>query len=163
MNKLFSIGFWSAVARFILRNRIFLLFVIAGITVALAMQWENMRFSNTEANLLPDEHEINLEYLKFLDEFGDEGNLIILGVKDSTLFTPSKFTAWSRLANTINSYDEIELTISLGDLKKLKKREDTTAFQLVPVIQDSVLTEESLKRYQYELFNKLPFYEGISI
>ena len=161
MNKLFSIGFWSAVARFILRNRIFLLFVIAGITVALAMQWKNMRFSTSEANLLPDEHEINLEYKTFVDKFGEEGNLIIIGVKDSTLFTPEKFKAWNQLAEDLKSFDEVEFTISIGDLKKLEKRKDTTAFKLVPLLKDSVLTNESLSKFKYVLFNKFPFYEGL--
>jgi len=161
LNKLFSIGFWSALARFILRNRIFLLLVIAAITVALASQWKNMRFSTTEANLLPDDHEINLEYKQFLNEFGEEGNLIILGIKDSTLFTPEKFVAWNQLSEDIRSYKEIDFTLSIGDLLKLEKREDTTAFRLVPFIHDSIFTNESLKQYKYELFNKLPFYEGL--
>ena len=161
MNKLFSIGFWNAVARFILRNRIFILIVIAAITVALAMQWENMRFSNTEANLLPDNHEINIEYNTFLNKFGEEGNLIILGVKDSMLFTPEKFNAWTQLADKLNAFEEVDFTLSIGDLKQLEKRKDTTAFRLVPVIQDSVITKESLEKFQYNLFHKLPFYEGL--
>lgn len=45
-----------------------------------------MRFSHTEANLLPDDHEINLVYNEFLQKFGEEGNLIVLGVKDSSLY-----------------------------------------------------------------------------
>ncbi len=135
--------------------------VIAAITVALAMQWKNMRFSNTEANLLPDNHPVNLEYQTFLDEFGEEGNLIILGVKDPTLFTPEKFNAWTQLAKDLNKYDEVDFTISIGDLKQLEKRKDTTAFKLVPVIQDSVLTQKTLDTFQYVLFHKLPFYEGL--
>ena len=61
-------GFWSALARFILRNRTFLLILIAAITFALSTQWDNMRFSTTEANLLPDDHYINVEYNKFLEK-----------------------------------------------------------------------------------------------
>ena len=110
MNKLFSIGFWSAVARFILRNRPLLLIIIAGITVALALQWKNMRFTYTEANLLPDEHEINVEYNKFLEKFGEEGNLIILGVKDTSIFNPVIFRKWHLLSEQINDFDEIEVT-----------------------------------------------------
>ena len=161
MNKLFSIGFWSALARFILRNRIFLLIVIAAITVALASQWKNMRFSTTEANLLPDDHKINLEYKEFLHHFGEEGNVIVIGVKDSTLFTPKNFVAWNNLSKKIQAYEEIDFTISVGDLLKLEKREDTTAFRLVPFISDTVFTNESLNKYKYELFNKLPIYEGL--
>lgn len=161
MNKLFSIGFWSAVARFILRNRIFLLIVIVAITVIMAMQWKHMRFTYTEANLLPDEHEVNLEYNAFLDKFGEEGNLIILGIKDSSVFTPSNFIAWNLISEKINDFNEVEFTLSIGNLQKLEKIKDTTAFRLVPFIQDSVFTKEKLDKYQYELFNKLPFYEGL--
>ena len=161
MNKLFSIGFWSALARFILRNRTFLLILIAIITFGLSTQWENMRFSTTEANLLPDDHVVNLEYNTFLDKFGEEGNLIIIGVKDSSLFTPEKFKAWNKLSQDILKYKEIDFTISIGDLLKLEKRKDTTAFRLVPFIKDSIFTDKKLKSYQYELYNKLPFYNGL--
>ena len=161
MDKLFSIGFWSTVARFILRNRTTILIVIAAITVLLALQWKHMRFTYTEANLLPDDHEVNLEYTKFLKEFGEEGNLIVIGVKDSSLFTPEKFTAWTTLSKDIGANTEVDLTLSVGDLQKLEKRTDTLGFQLVPFIKDSVFTQKKLNRYSYELFNNLPFYEGL--
>jgi len=161
VNKLFSIGFWSAVARFILRNRVLIIIAVAAMTVFMAMQWKHMRFTYTEANLLPDDHEFNEEYVQFLDIFGEEGNLIVLGVKDSSLFQPEIFNAWSQLSNKIGTYDEVDITFSIGDLKKLQKREDSAAFDLVPFIQDSVLDQKKLDRYKYELFNKLPFYEGL--
>ncbi len=161
MNKLFSIGFWSAVARFILRNRVLIIIAVVAMTVFMAMQWKHMRFTYTEANLLPDDHEFNKEYVQFLDIFGEEGNLIVLGVKDSSLFQPEIFNAWSQLSDKIGTYNEVDITLSIGDLKKLQKREDSAAFDLVPFIQDSVLDQKKLDRYKYELFNKLPFYEGL--
>ena len=161
MDKLFSIGFWSAVARFILRNRTVILIVIVAITVFFAMQWKHMRFTYTEANLLPDDHELNIEYDAFLNQFGEEGNLIVLGVKDSTLFTPAKFYAWNKLSEDIGKAEEVELTLSIGDLQKLEKRTDSIGFHLVPFIKDSILDQEQLNRYQFELFNKLPFYQGL--
>ena len=161
MNKLLSIGFWGAIASFILRNRAVILIVIAGITVALGMQWKHMRFTYTEANLLPDDHEINLEYKAFLDQFGEEGNLIVLGVKDSTLFTPEKFSAWNRLSRDFRKSVEVELTLSIGDLQKLTKRKDVEGFEMVPLIEDSIFTQERIEGYKYELFSKLPFYNGL--
>ncbi len=161
MNKLFSIGFWGWVARFILRNRTGILIVIAGITVLLALQWKNMRFTYTEANLLPDDHPVNLQYDEFLKHFGEEGNLIVIGVKDSSIFTPEKFKAWNQLSEDIGKFNEVELTLSVGNLKKLEKKKDTTGFELVPFIHDSVFTDAKLATYKDELFNKLPFYDGL--
>lgn len=161
MAKLFSIGFWGVVARFILRNRTIILVFIALITVLLAMQWKNMRFTYTEANLLPDDHPINLEYDEFLKHFGEEGNLIVMGVKDSSIFTPKKFKAWNQLSKDIEKFNEVELTLSVGNLKKLEKRKDTIGFELVPFIKDSVFTDTNLAKYEDDLFNKLPFYDGL--
>lgn len=148
-------------ARFILRNRTGILIVIAGLTVLLALQWKNMRFTYTEANLLPDDHPINLEYDQFLSHFGEEGNLIVMGVKDSSIFTPEKFKAWNQLSKDISEYNEVELTLSVGNLQKLEKKTDTTGFALVPFMKDSVFTDAKLATYKDELFNRLPFYDGL--
>lgn len=161
MNKLFSIGFWSATARFILRNRTFILIGIVLFTMFMAMQWKHMRFTYTEANLLPDDHEINQEYNAFLDQFGEEGNLIVYGVKDSMLFTPENFKAWNDLSKSFQEAPEVDVSLSLGDIQKLEKRKDSASFVMVPLVQDSVFTKESLSKLQYELFTKLPFYKGL--
>ncbi|MDA0700948.1 MAG: efflux RND transporter permease subunit, partial [Bacteroidetes bacterium] len=161
MEKLFSIGFWSAVARFILRNRIGILAAIVMATVFLAMQWQHMRFTYTEANLLPDDHKFNLEYQAFLDVFGEEGNLVVIGVKDDALFEPENFKAWTALSADFQAYDEVDLSLSIGDLKKLQKQKNESAFELVPFITDTVFTSANMAEYKHELFNKLPFYQGL--
>lgn len=120
-----------------------------------------MRFTYTEANLLPDDHPINLEYNQFLKHFGEEGNLIVIGVKDSTIFTPEKFKAWNKLTEDLGDYSEVELTLSVGNLQKLVKNKDNTGFELVPFIKDSIFTNAKLAEYKDELFNKLPFYDGL--
>lgn len=73
-------GFWQLIARVILRNRLLILLVIAGITGALATQWKYMRFSNTEANLLPIDHPISQTYQNFLSQFGEEGNIVAIAI-----------------------------------------------------------------------------------
>lgn len=125
------------------------------------MQWKHMRFSNTEANLLPDDHPINLEYLDFLDIFGEEGNLIVMGVKDSTIFSPEKFNAWNALSNKLKSYEEVEFVIGLNNLTELQKNEDSLRFDLVPFLPENVEPSNNFKDIQYQLYNRLPFYEGL--
>ena len=120
-----------------------------------------MRFTYTEANMLPDDHQVNTAYNTFLDTFGEEGNLIIYGVKDSLLFTPSNFSTWNTLSKELGQAPEVDLTLSVGDLQKLKKRTDSIGFEMVPLVRDSILSEKQLKKLQYELFEKLPFYSGL--
>lgn len=139
-----------------------MLSIIAAITVFLALQWKNIHFTFTEANMLPDDNIANVEYNAFLDKFGEEGNLIIIGVKDSTFFTPKAYAAWSKLMNTIKQNQEVDLVVSLNDLKKLQKNEALETFELVPFVDESkALNPKYLQTIKKELFNDLPFYEGL--
>ncbi|MBT8394421.1 MAG: MMPL family transporter [Bacteroidia bacterium] len=160
MNKLFSVGFWEGVARIILRNRIIILIVILGLTVFLANQWQYMRFTYTEANLLPDDHPINIEYNEFLDKFGEEGNLIVLGVKDTTFFWIQKLNAWNKLSEKLKSYEEVETVVSIGDLQKLIRDDKKERFKLEPFIKDSISSISQINELKDQLFNKYPFYDN---
>lgn len=160
MFKLLTTGFWEAVARLILRNKIVILLVIVLATVFFSYQWKHMRFTYTEANLLPDHHEVNIIYNQFLDIFGEEGNLIILGVKDSSLFSVEKLNAWNKFSESFNAYDEVESVISIKGLKKLVKNTEKQQFELEAFITDSLKDKAQVDSLKNELFNQYPFYDN---
>ena len=160
INKI-SKGFWKKTARIILRNRIIILLILLGVTVFLAMQWKNMRFTFTEANLLPDHHPVNVEYNKFLDTFGEEGNLIIIAVKDSNLFTPENFNEWNKLSKQLQAKPEVDAVISTESLQKLVKNTEKHQFELEPLIKNELKNKAEVDSIKDELFLKLPFYESL--
>jgi predicted RND superfamily exporter protein len=160
MLKLFTKDFWDVVARLILRNKIIILASIILVTFLLSQKWENMRFTYTEANLLPDDHEVNITYNDFLKTFGEEGNLVILGIKDSTLFTVEKLNAWNTLSENLKKDDAVETVISIKDLQKLVKDTKNEKFKLEPFIKDSISSLAQIETLQNELFEKYPFYDN---
>ena len=160
MLKLFTKDFWDIIARLILRNKIAILVSIVIITIFFGLQWKNMRFTYTEANLLPDDHEVNVTYKHFLKIFGEEGNLIVLGVKDSSLFTVKKLNAWNNLSDSFKKYKEVETVVSIKDLQKLVKDTINEKFVLEPFIKDSLASKEQIDILEYDLFKKYPFYDN---
>ncbi|SDS20003.1 efflux RND transporter permease subunit [Gramella sp. MAR_2010_147] len=161
MQKIFSFGFWNSIASLILRNRIVIILLITIATFLLSTQWKNMRFSFTEANLMPDDHEVNIAYNDFLDRFGEEGNLILLGVQDSALFTPEKFKAWNELTSKLTTYPEVDHIISPASLQELKKFENPKRFEMVPVLESDSPDSLELANFENKLFTELPFYENL--
>ncbi|MFD0861090.1 RND family transporter [Sungkyunkwania multivorans] len=153
--------FWATVARIILRNRILILLLLVAGTVYMGLQWKHMRLTHSEANLLPDDHEVNVEYQQFLNTFGEEGNLIVLAVKDSSLFTPEKFNAWNRLSEQFNAMPEVDLVVSLQNLQKLIRNDQKKQFDLESLVKSNPETKEEVEKIRYELFQKLPFYENL--
>ncbi|PWG05541.1 efflux RND transporter permease subunit [Polaribacter aquimarinus] len=154
-------NFWTKAAGVILRNRYLVLLGIAIITGLLATQMKYMKFSYTEANLLPEDHEANLQYNQFLKIFGEEGNLVILGIKDSTVFTPKKFNAWNNLVRKFDSLDEIDFTLSIADVQKLKVDRKKRKFVLEPLYDEDPTTSKEVKNIKNQLFEKLPFYDNL--
>ncbi|SNR55073.1 hypothetical protein SAMN06265371_10573 [Lutibacter agarilyticus] len=153
-------GFWARVSRFILTKRYFILFLIAAATYFLASQMQYMRFSYTEANLLPKDHPVNIEYDHFLDLFGEEGNLVILAVEDLSLFTPEKFNDWNKLSKKLDSFSQVDFTIAVGDIKKLVKNSETKSFDLEPLYEKEPQTTEEVLAIKKELFENLPFFDN---
>ena len=153
------VGFWDSVSNLILRNRILIIALLVLATSFFISQWQYIKFSNTEANLLPDNHEVNLEYLDFTDKFGEEGNLIVIGVKDSLLFTTENFNAWNNLSKVLKDTNYVESVIAIGDLQKLKKDKKKQQFYLEPFIKDTVKSDLELISIKKELFEKYPFYD----
>jgi uncharacterized protein len=162
MKSMSGIGFWEIIARIILRNRIIILILVLGITILMALQWKNIVFTQTEANLIPADDKINLDYNSFLKNFGEEGNLVVIATKDKNLFTPKVFLAWSNLMQKIQSDKEVSLVISVDNLQKLTKNDSLQTFDLQPLVDKNKLQNpEYLQEIKSELFTKLPFYEGL--
>jgi len=161
MLKWLSTSFWDYIASKILRNRVFLLILILLFTIFMSFQWKNMRFTFTEANLLPDDHEVNIQYNSFLEKFGEEGNLVVLGFKDKNFFTEKNYKAWEKFVSEIKKDKATELTLSIEDLRVLEKDTIAQKFKLVPFINNDSISDSYLKTKEKEFYNDLPFYEGM--
>lgn len=154
-------GFWARIARIILRNRILILLLIAAFTFFLAMQWENMRFSNSQANLLPDDHPINLEYQNFLKQFGEEGNTVVFAISDSALYSPVNFNRWNKLSKQLGAFPEVDFVLSTDNLQELIKDKEKQEFVLEPLIKSKIITQKDVDTLVNHLFNDLPFYDNL--
>jgi len=162
MKNAVQVGFWEKLARIILKNRIIILVILSALTIFLGYQWKNLSMTYTEANLLPKDHIVNKQYQQFLDKFGEEGNLVVIGFQDPKFFTPKNYAAWNELMTGLKNSKEVDLVVSLNDLKKLEKDTVNEKFVLTPFIdQKKALDPEYLKKIQYDLFHNLPFYEGL--
>ena len=153
-------NFWAVVSRIILKGRIPILIILGFITYLLYTQTEHIKFSHTEANLLPSDHPVNQEYDKFLEIFGEEGNIIILAVQDSSIFTADKFNKWNELSNHIKAFEEVDFSVSVGDIKTLKKDNLNKKFIAEDLYQGSPKNDKEVEQIKRRLFDRLPFFDN---
>jgi hypothetical protein len=154
-------GFWAKTARIILRNRILILLLVAAFTVFLGLQWKNMRFSSSQANLLPDGHPVNVEYQSFLNKFGEEGNAVVFAIKDSALFNPTNFNRWNKFSKQLGAFPEVDFVLSTDNLQELIKDKEKQEFVMEPLFKKQPENVQELDSIIHHLFNDLPFYDNL--
>ncbi|MBP8790646.1 MAG: MMPL family transporter [Breznakibacter sp.] len=151
---------WTKVARFILKNRIAVLLMIAGITVFMAFQARKIEMSYQYAPLLPEDDPAYIEYQEFVEMFGNEGNMIVIGVQDRHFFQLNAFKEWQRLASELKAVEGVTSVFSVAQSYDLKKNAEQRKFEVIPIFHDSLRFQtelDSMKRH----FCSLPFYRGM--
>ena len=161
MIKWINTRFWESVARLILRNRIVFLLAILSTTFLLSTQWSNIRFSFTEANLLPDNHPFNAFYEEFLDRFGEEGNMIVLAVRDNAFFEPEKLAAWAALGDSLAASPSVENVVDISRLTQLRRNDRKKVFEITPLTYQRPKTQAEATALKEWLYKQQPLYDGL--
>ena len=154
-------GVWRTISQLILNNRFLILSVLILSTLLWIDQWKNIRFTFTEANLLPDKHEENIRYKDFVKVFGEEGNLLVLGIKDNDFFSQEKLKMWKELRIEITKFSEIDYVLSFDNLKEIVKNQKLRRFELKSVFNPQKQDSFNTSTLKQKLFLELPFYENL--
>ncbi|MEI6696942.1 MAG: efflux RND transporter permease subunit [Bacteroidota bacterium] len=153
---------WTYLVRLILRYRFWNIFAILIITLFMGYQATKVQMSYEMAKMLPASDSVSVDYENFRKQFGEDGSVLFVGIKDSSLFQLKKFNAWHDLTYQIKEIQGVEEVLSLSKLYYLAKNDSTHKFDFKPVVQYKPRTQSELDSIQ-KLIYALPFYEGLLI
>ena len=149
---------WNKLARFILRNRLLLIGVIALLTGYMAFQAYQVKLSYEFARVLPEQDSSYQAYVKFKQKFGEDGSVMVIGFSDPNLFTLKKFNEWYDLNQEIRQMDGIEEVVSMARIYKLQRNDSLMRFDLTKVVQHKPGTQaelDSIKKTIYISFCRI--------
>ncbi|MBV41666.1 MAG: transporter [Crocinitomicaceae bacterium] len=174
---------WNNIASFLIRQRLLWLVLLALGTAFMAKQIPNLRLQYTFSGLLPADDSIALDYARFQEVFGTEGNVILIGADLASLSNPEGLLAWEELARSIHEMETLRDTLDDGVDEKVQislidsvfsitrafdveKDIEKRQFVLTPLVPRGRFQDESGISQQYvdSLMNRLlelPFYEGL--
>ena len=153
---------WNKLARFILRNRLLLIGVIALLTGYMAFQAYQVKLSYEFARVLPEQDSSYQAYVKFKQKFGEDGSVMVIGFSDPNLFTLKKFNEWYDLNQEIRQMDGIEEVVSMARIYNLQRNDSMMRFDLTKVVQHKPGTQAELDSIK-KIIYALPFYNGLII
>lgn len=174
---------WNKIASILLRQRIALLVLLLCGTAYMGSKIPDLRLQYTFGGLLPDSDSTALEYAKFRDHFGTEGNVLLIGTDASRLQSAENFQAWYELAESIRTFDVqadtladgitnpvflpiIDSVFSITHAYTIDKDIVNKRFKLRPVLAPGAMrvggsVGQALVDSVHDVVMALPFYEGL--
>lgn len=150
---------WNRIAGLILRNRVFLLIVIGLVTAFMGYKAQFVEMSYQYAALLPSDDPASIEYKKFRNTFGQEGNVMFFAVQDSDFYELEKFNDWIALGDSLVALDGIDAVVSLAHTWNIKKNKKDKRFEFVPIFPKRLESQHQLDSLA-KIAESLPFYYG---
>ncbi len=151
---------WGKLSRFILQNRILIiLFFVVG-TIFMAWQAKQVKLSYVGAKILPVTDSAFIKYTQFKTRFGEDGSVMVLGIKSPSIFKKEVYNNWVTLSNQIQNLQGIKQVLSSGRIFQLKKDTADKKFSLVSVPSGQVKTDVEMDSIKNLLYST-PFFEGL--
>jgi uncharacterized protein len=124
---------WEKIATLILRNRVYVLISVLCITVLMGFFASKAELAYNMQKLVPQNEKEYIDYENFKEEFGDDGNKLIIGFQTPDLFTEKIYNSLSVLSQNIEKVDGVYDVLSAAKLMNLVKNDSIQKFQLQPI------------------------------
>ena len=79
---------WSRIASFLIRHRFPTVVCLFVITLLMALPIPELGMQYKYGGILPEDDPAELAHARFLESFGAEGNVLVIGVEDARLRPP---------------------------------------------------------------------------
>ncbi len=151
---------WETVASRILRNRIAILITLGLITAFMLYQAQFVKLSYEFGGFLPKDDITYQEHQSFINTFGMDGNIVVLGIDGKEIYQKENFTAWYNLGNDLKQISGIDSVFSIAHLYNLHKNEEKKRFDLEPIVKNQPESQKEIDEYK-KTIESLPFYRGL--
>ncbi|MCA6378219.1 MAG: MMPL family transporter [Cytophagales bacterium] len=121
---------WTRIAQFIIKFRLTLIGIILLITVFMGYHATKVQMSYDLARTVPLDDPEMVFLQKFKAQFGEDGNIIAVGLRDSAIYTLNNFNRFRELNKAIREIPGVNNLLSLPEVKIIRKDTANTRFYL---------------------------------
>ena len=148
---------WRSLAKFVIKNRFSLLAFLLVSTTVMGYFASKVKLSYEFSKAIPTDNPKYIDYTAFKSKFGDDGNLLVVGITTKNLFTLKIFKQYQQLLQNLKGVEGVEDILSVPGAFNLVKNVETEKLNAVKIFADTINTQQELDS-MVAVFNNLPFY-----
>ena len=151
---------WQKIGTYVIRNRFWFLVALGVITLLFVWFAAKVQLTYDFAKVVPNDDPDFIEYVKFKQTFGEDGNILAVGIQSDKLFEKDFFNDLIELNNKISNTAGVEKVVSVTNLYMPYRNDSLHKLELKPVVHGYVHTDlemDSIKR----IIKSIPLYKGL--
>lgn len=154
-----SFFMWTRLAQFIIRFRLPLIGVILAVTVVMGYYATKVEMSYDPGRTVPQDDPEMVFLQKFKKQFGEDGNIIAVGLRDSAIFQLKNFNRFRELNKQIKNIEGVNNLLSMPEVKIIRKDTANVRFYLDALFPKEINSQVELDSLLGALRNQ-KFYMG---
>lgn len=150
---------WLRISKLILKNRPVWLSAVAILTVIMGYFALKVQLAYELPKILPLSDPNFKLYDDFKQRYGEDGNVMILGIESDDVFKLKTFEQWAALSRSVKATEGIKNVLSISNLSTIIRDDSTKSFKVQPILRSGTLTQVDIDSLKAKA-NRLPFYKG---
>ncbi len=151
---------WQSLGRFILKYRLALLISLLALTGFMAWRASKVQLSYDFTRAIPINNPKYKAYQEFRKKFGEDGNLLVIGIQTDKLFQEKTFNTYTNLLRSLKKVKGVDDIIAVPSAINLVKLPETEKLKADTIFPDRVLTQAEIDSCS-AVFLSLPFYQNL--
>ncbi|MDZ4668242.1 MAG: efflux RND transporter permease subunit [bacterium] len=151
---------WNTIGSFCLRNRFWLLVALSILTIFFGYFATKVQMTYDFAKVVPKDDPDFIDYVKFKQTFGEDGNILVIGTQNKEIFKLNYFNNLYDLCNEIEQIEGVEKVVSITKAYYLNRNDSIGKLQMLPILSHKPKTQHELDSIQI-FVKSLKFYSGL--
>ena len=135
---------WTKTAQFIIKFRLPLTVVIGLITIVMGYYASKVEMSYDFMRTVPPNDPEMVFLNKFKAQFGEDGNMMAIGIKDSAIYQLENFKRLKQFSEDVKKIDGVNEVLSLPLMRIILKDTVEKKFYLDPLFPDELNSQQQL-------------------
>jgi len=151
---------WESIARLVLKFRLFWLIALLALTGFMAFRASRVQLSYDFNSAIPTDNPKYKAYQEFRKLFGEDGNLLVIGVQTDKLFQLPVFTDYIAMNEALKKVPGVDDVLGVSSAVNLERDTLSQRMKATPVFPAHPVSQQAIDSGKAVLLG-LPFYEGL--
>jgi predicted RND superfamily exporter protein len=151
---------WKALGEAILRYKIILVLLLLGATAFMGWHASKVKLSYEFSRAIPTDNPKYQAYQEFRSKYGEDGNLLVIGIQTKDIFQQPIFNDYLKLHEDLKKTAGVDDVISMPAAVNLIKDSATEKLEAKQIFSGAALSQAQIDSSK-TIFYSLPFYRNL--